>query len=132
MNTELITHLADSSKLSYQNLQELNAINTRIFSKFAELQFNVAKLGLESSIEQAKLLTGISVYEDLMSAESDFANTCRDNMMKISRELGDVLVESHGEFAGWLAKQFAEGKQKAGKQVKAKPATKRATTKKAA
>lgn len=132
MNNEFITSLTENSKLSYQSLQELNDIYTNVFNKFAELQLTFAKLGFETSLEQAKLLADVSSYEDLISAESDFANDYSNKLMAITRKSTEVMIESHDEFSTWLGKQFEEGKQEMEKQVKPKPATKRATAKKEA
>ena len=116
MKNDFVTNLTETGKLSYQTLQELNDIYAQFFNKFAELQLTLAKLGLESSYEQVKLLSDASSYEDLLSAESSFANDYSNKLMALTRKSGEFMLESHDEFSTWLEKQFEEGKQQVEKQ----------------
>lgn len=135
MNHEFISNLTETGKVSYQSLQELNDIYAHVFNKVADLHLTLAKLGLECSYEQARLLTDMSSYEGLLSAETDFANAYGSKLMAVTRKSGEVMLESHDEFSTWVGKQLFNGNKPQlakEKPVKPKPAAKRATAKKEA
>jgi phasin family protein len=131
MTNEFFSTLSGNGQVAYQSIQELGAINSRALNKLAEIQFNFAKLGLESSMEQARLLADISSFEDLLSAESDLANEYGDKMMALTLETTEVMSTSRDELIAWVEKQFEEGSKTVVKSVKPKPAAKKSSGKSA-
>lgn len=133
MTNEIFNIMTNGSKFSYESLQELNAINAKTFSKLAELQMSFARLGIDNSVEQAKLFTGTNNYEDLLSAESDLASTCSDRVLALTHEATDIVSESREELLSWMEKCFEEGKQEmtavAETPTKPKPAAKKSKAK---
>ncbi|MEJ2760373.1 MAG: phasin family protein [Gammaproteobacteria bacterium] len=125
MSNDIFTTMTGSSSLAYESMQELGAINSKTISRLAEIQLDFARLGLESSMEQAKLLTDAGSYENLMAAESDLASRYGDRIMALARETTEVMTESRDEFVEWLEKRFEEGGKQAVKPSKPKPATKK-------
>lgn len=141
MTNEILNIMADGGKFPYQSLQELNDINSRIFSKIAGLQMSLARLGIEGSVEQARLVTGAKKYEELLSAETELAASYSDRVMELTREATGILTESQQELLTWMEERFEDGKKEvkqaavpSGKPKAAakKPATAKSSRKKIA
>jgi phasin family protein len=111
MKNDIFNIMSDGSKFSYESLQELSDINTKTFTKLADLQMSFARLGIESSVEQAKLFSGASSYDDLLSAESDLATSYSDRIVELTREATDILSASREDLMAWLEKCFEEGRK---------------------
>lgn len=111
MTNEILNMMADGGKFPYESLQELNDINSRIFNKLAGLQMNIARLGIEGSVEQARLFTGAKKYEELLSAETELASSYSDRVMELTREVTGILTESQQELLTWMEEQFEDGKK---------------------
>jgi phasin family protein len=129
MTNEFFYTLSGNGEAAYQSIQELGAINNRALNKLAEIQFNFAKLGIESSMEQARLLSDISNYEDLLSAETGLATEYGDKVMALTLETTELMNASRDELIAWVEKQFEEGSKAVVKPVKPKPAAKKTTAK---
>ena len=137
MNNEFFNIMTDGSKFSYESLQELNDINARTFSKLADIQMNFARIGIENTVEQAKLFTGARDVKDVMSAQSNLTSGYSEKVMELTREAADIMSESRGELLAWMEKRFEKGKQKAEAATQAatqtqggpKPAAKKTTAK---
>lgn len=104
MQNELFEQVTSASKTTYESLQQLGAINSKAIQKLAELQFNFASLGFESSVEQAKLLSNTSNYKDLLSAESNLANDYGTKMLDLTKQTAAVFNESGEEVVAWFEK----------------------------
>lgn len=104
MQNDIFEQFVNAGKASYENLQQLSAINTKAVQKLTELQLSLATMGIEGSVEQAKVLTSTTNYKDLISAESDLANQYSSKMMDISKQTADVLNESGEQIAAWFEK----------------------------
>lgn len=123
MQNDIFEQFVNAGKTSYENLQQLGSINTKALQKLTELQFSLATIGIEGSVEQAKLLGSTTNYKDLIAAESDLANQYSSKVMDISKQTADVLNESGEEIASWFEKT-AESFADTAKQ----PAPKKTTT----
>ncbi|MDX1518822.1 MAG: TIGR01841 family phasin [Gammaproteobacteria bacterium] len=136
MQDQIIEDISAATKTSYEALQELGRINSETVSKLTQLQFNMASLGIEGSVEQARLLTSTTNYQELLTAESDFASNYSDKIMSIARQTADVLSESRDEVTAWLEKSassVAKATQSPAKKPAAKkPAARKSTAKKSA
>lgn len=129
MQNEIFEQFVSAGKASYENLQQLGAINTKALQKLTELQFSLATMGIESGVEQAKLLSSTSSYKDLISAESELANQYSSKMMDLGKQTADVLNESGEEFFALLeksAESFVENAKQAPKKAPASAAKKAA------
>lgn len=104
MQNELFEQFTSVSKTTYESLQQLGSINSKAIQKLAELQFNFASLGFESSVEQAKLLSNTSNYKDLLSAESSLANDYGSKMLDLTKQTTAVFNESGEEVVAWFEK----------------------------
>jgi len=141
MQEQIIENITTTTKNSYEALQELGRINSDTIAKLSQLQFSMATLGIEGSVEQAKLLTSTTNYKDLLTAESDFTSNYSEQVMGIARQTADILTESRDEISSWIEKsantvasatQMAPKKKPAAKKPAArKPATKKASRAKA-
>lgn len=129
MTNEILNMMSDNSRFPYERLQELNDINSRIFSRMTDFHMSLARLGIEGSVEQARLFTGAKKYEDLLSAETDLASSYSNKMMELSREATDLITESQEELLSWMEKRFEDGKKEVKQAVapsdKPKPAAKK-------
>jgi len=128
MTNALFSSLTDNSRFTYESLQELGTINSRTLNRLAEIQMNFARLGIESSMEQARLITDVNSYDDLLSAESDLASSYGDKVMGLVRETAELMTDSRDQFVKWTEKHFEEVAGQVETPAKPKPSTKKSTT----
>jgi|GEM_PF-1037629 len=128
MSNALFSTFADNSRFTYESLQELGAINTKTLNRLVEIQMNFARLGLESSMEQTRLITDVNSYDDLFSAESSLASSYGDKIMGLVSETVELMTDSRDQLVKWTEKHFEEGKKQASTPAKPKPAAKKPTT----
>lgn len=122
MQNDIFEQFMNAGKTSYENLQQLGAINTKALQKLTELQFSLATVGIESGVEQAKLLSSTTNYKDLIAAESELANQYSSKMMDLGKQTADVLNESGEEIVAWFEKS-AESLAETGKSAAKKAAS---------
>lgn len=133
MQDQMLQDFSAATKTSYDAFQELGQINTSAIEKLTQLQFTMATLGIEGTMEQAKLLTSTTNYKELLTAESDFASSYSDKVMNIARQTADLLTESRDEFTTWFEKNskvLTDAAQTASTAPK-KPAARKPATRKA-
>lgn len=128
MTNEFFNTLSGNGHLAYESFQELGAINTKALNKLAEIQLNFARLGIESTMEQARLLADVGNYEDLLSAETDLASEYGDKVMALTLETTELVTASRDELMAWVEKRFEESGKAVAKPAKAKPVAKKAST----
>lgn len=129
MQNELVENLSTAGKASYDALQELGAINSKTFQKLTDIQFSLATLGIESSVEQMKLINSTSTYNDLVNAESELATDYSSKVMEITRQAADVLNESREEVSDWVKSSMSFAVESKKTKKAAKTSTKRSTKK---
>ena len=83
-NIETLKNLGDTG---YQQARELSELNLRTWSEMAEQQMNLFGLMLNTGMRQTELMT---------QAQQD-PSRLLDEQMKLSRELGEALVERNHE-----------------------------------
>lgn len=101
MTNDIIEQMTAGGQASYEAIQQLGAINTKTIQKLTDIQFSLATMGVESSIEQMKLINNTNNYTDLISAESDLASTYSNKVIEVTRQAAEVLTESQEEIAKW-------------------------------
>lgn len=126
MQNEIIEKITEAGKTSYNAMQELGAINTKILKELSELQVGLATYSIESGVEFTKTLSSTTNYKDLMSAEAEFANEYGSKVMEFNRKAADVLNESRDEVVSWVEKTIESS------TTEKKPAAKRSSKKAAA
>lgn len=104
MQNEIFEQFTQAGKASYETFQQLGNINSKALQKLTELQFSVATLGIESSVEQAKLLSSTNNYKDLISAESELASDYGNKLVDLTKQTAAVLNESGEEVMAWFEK----------------------------
>lgn len=135
MNNDFLDQISGAGQSSYKTLQALGEINSKTIKKLAELNFTLATMGVELTMEQTKLLAGARNYNDLFTVGSGLAAEFGNRMMEINREMSGVLAETSEEFIEWVKGSF-EAAGKAAKspvaQAPAKANSKKTSSKKAA
>ena len=131
MTNEFITPFNESGKASFETFQQFNAINVATLQKLSALQFNLASLSVESTVEQAKLFTGASDPQALFAAESALARVYGDKVMQITSETTEVLAQSRQYLADVAKNTFAAATTAKAAEVKQpkKAVTKKTTRK---
>jgi phasin family protein len=129
MTNEFITQLNDSSKASYETFQQFNVINVEALQKLAALQFSLASLNVESTVEQAKLLTSGTDPQEIFAAESSLASAYGEKLMKITSETTEILTQSREQLVAFAEKTFEVANTVSNTEVKQ---PKKAATKKVA
>lgn len=109
---------------SYETMQKIAALNVKAISKLAGLQFELATLGIETGVAQAKLLSQPGGYEKFYSSESKLASVYGSRVFEISRETTDLLLKSGDELNGILSTVFSVAKQKMAIKKSAAPVVK--------
>ncbi len=123
MQNELIENFTTSGQASYEAIQKLGAINTKTLQKLADIQFSLATMGVEGSIEQMKLINDTRSYSDLISAESDLVSNYGSKVVEITREAADILTESQDEISEWAKSSLSVANEtKVAKKPAKKPA----------
>ena len=131
MNNEFMSQFNDSSKASYETFQQFNVFNVEALQKLAALQFSLASLSVESTVEQAKLLTSGSDLQAIFAAESALASTYGEKLMQITSETTEIFTQSREQIAAFAGKSFEAANTANNVQVKQpkKVATKKVTKK---
>ena len=106
MTNEFITQLNDSGKASYETFQQFNVINVEALQKLSALQFSLASLNVESTVEQAKLLTSGTDPQEIFAAESALASAYGEKLMKITSETTEILTQSREQLVAFAEKTF--------------------------
>lgn len=132
MQNDIFEQFMKAGKSSYENMQQLGTINSKAMQKLSELQFSLATAGIESGVEQAKLLSSTTNYKDLMAAESDLANQYGTKVMDIGKQTAEVLNESGEEIAAWFEKTTESLAETTTKPAAKKASSSTSTAKKAA
>ncbi len=116
------------STAGYEAAQKIGAINTRMLTRLTELQVDIAKFGVKTSLAQTKLLSSPDNFSDMFSPESNLANQFFEEFVKMSEQTTDVLLESGDElftvFEGMLTTGIATPVSKTVAPATAKTATK--------
>ncbi len=97
-------------KGSYETLQKISAWNVKALAKLAGLQFELATLGIETSVAQAKLLSLSNSYDQFYTHESRLANLYGSRIAQISRETTDVMFKSGDELNTLIGSIFTAAK----------------------
>ena len=129
MTNEFINQLNDSGKASYATFQQFNAINAAALQRLTELQFSLVGLGVESTVEQAKLLSSGSDPQEIFAAESALASAYGEKLMQITSETTAILTQSREQLVAFAERTFEAANTVNNTQVKQ---PKKAATKKAA
>ena len=100
----MIDEMFSMSKDSYESFKELASINSKTMQKLMEIQMTLAQFGLESGVEQAKLLSKPTSLQEVISMESDFASSYGSKMLELARTTSTILATSNSEISAWLEK----------------------------
>jgi phasin family protein len=104
MQNEIFEKMTEIGKTSYNAMQELASINSKVLKELSELQMGLASYSLESGVELTKALSGSTNYKDAISTEADFASEYGNKVMEFSRKTADVLTDSRDEVVSWIEK----------------------------
>ncbi len=110
--TDTVTgNFFSSGNDSYETLRKIGALNMKAFTRLAGLQFELATLGVETSVAQAKLLALSKNYDQLYAHETMLANLYGNRIAEISRETTDTLLKSGDELNAIISQIFTVAKQ---------------------
>ena len=126
MQNEFFEKMTELSKASYDAMQELTSINSKVLKELSELQMGLATFSIESGVELTKTLSVITNYKDAMTVEADFANEFGTKVVEFNRKAADVLTGSRNEVVSWIEKTSEEA------TTESTPAPKKARKKAAA
>ena len=130
MTSDFFGQFSSAGESSFKKLQSLGEINSKTIKKLADINFTLATMGIELSVEQAKLLTDARSYNDLFSAGSGLASEFGSKLMEINSEVSGVLAESTEEFMDWVKDGFEAAGKAGAKPVPTRPAQAKTTAKK--
>lgn len=128
INNNIMRAAIDGETLPLEQFQELNAITTKSFQRAFEIQMNCAMMGVESALDQAKLLTNSEGYDGLMAAETDLVSRYSDKAQTLARESTDWFEETNGALLAWFQKSLGWQEKPVTKQRQSKPAAQKRAT----
>lgn len=124
MQNEIIEKMTEASKSSYSAMQELSAINSKVFTNLSELQMGFATYSIESAVEFVKTLSSTTNYKDFMAVETKYATEYGTKAMEIGTKTADILNGSRDDVVSFFEKNI-ENATVESKPVAKKPAAKR-------
>lgn len=138
MQNAFIQAFRETGVPGFRNFQQLGEIGSRAVRRLAEIQYKLAAIGIDGTVQHAKLLSGTPDYAELVQAQSALASACSNRLIAVGYDAANALTEAREEWVEWVQKGFAaapipapqkpEGKGKA----KAKGVARRGATRKAA
>ncbi|HEY5703747.1 MAG TPA: phasin family protein, partial [Gammaproteobacteria bacterium] len=121
-----IEEITNAGKTSYETLQKMSDINASTMQKLAELQFDFAAYSIETGLEQGKLISSTTSYQDFLTAGSDFAEAYSTKAMDFGKKAADIFSESQELLVELVEKEINKvskpAKPAAAKPAAAKPA----------
>ncbi|MBI1733018.1 MAG: phasin family protein [Gammaproteobacteria bacterium] len=123
---------ATPAKLPVKSIEELGAIHSRAIKRLADLQVSIANLGIETNVEQARLLSDTGNYPGFVAAQSALAGSMGTRWIEISRALANVVTETRDELNSWIRKSLEVTQPDAAKTGNAVKPARRTAGRKAA
>ena len=123
MQNEIIEKMTEAGKSSYAAMQELSAINSKVFKNLAELQMGFATYSIESGVEFAKSLSSTTDYKDLIAVETKYATEYGTKAMELGSKTADILNGSRDDVVSFFEKNIESA------AVESKPAAKKPAAK---
>jgi phasin family protein len=126
MQNEIIEKMTEAGKSSYGAMQELSAINSKVFKNLTELQMGFVTYSIESGVDFVKTLSSSTDYKDLMAAETKYATEYGTKAMELGTQTADILNGSRDDVVSFFEKNI-ENATVESKPVAKKPAAKRSS-----
>lgn len=119
MQNEIFEKMTEIGRTSYNAMQELTSINTKVLKEISELQMGLVTYSIDSGVELTKTLSDTTNYKDAMSIEADFANEYGTKVMEFSRKTADIITDSRDEVVSWIEKSVEDATSESKPQAKA-------------
>ena len=116
---KLFKDIAEKSVASFKNVGELNL---RTFEALAAKQVEIVQNAADAGVKQSAIFTDSKDVNDLLSAQSDLANSYTETLTKSVTEISDILKGAQDELTGLAEEAFEEAKvnaEKVAAEVKA-------------
>ena len=97
MQNELFSQF-QPAPFNLESFSELNALNIRTWNRFSEIQWEFARLNIETGVEQIKVLANPRGYSDLLNVESDLTQQYKGRAAELARKWATAVSESQQEF----------------------------------
>jgi len=123
MMQDYFEQFTNTSKISYDVLQELGDINNKVIQKIAELQVDFTATSIEAGLEQVKTLSSATNYKDFLDKASVYAYENSNKAIDYSKQAAAVLTESRAEVIEWFEKGFDKPAVKTRKTTKSSKAS---------
>jgi phasin family protein len=116
---KLFKDIAEKSVASFKNVGELNL---RTFEALAAKQVEIVQNAADAGVKQSAIFTDSKDVNDLLSAQSDLANSYTETLTKSVTEISDILKGAQDELVSFTEVNIAEAKsntEKVAAEVKA-------------
>ena len=116
---KLFKDIAEKSVASFKNVGELNL---RTFEALAAKQVEIVQNVADAGVKQSAIFTDSKDVNDLLSAQSDLANSYTETFTKSVTEISDILKGAQDELTGLAEEAFEDAKvnaEKVAAEVKA-------------
>ena len=116
---KLFKDIAEKNVASFKNVGELNL---RTFEALAAKQVEIVQNVADAGVKQSAIFTDSKDVNDLLSAQSDLANSYTETFTKSVTEISDILKGAQDELTGLAEEAFEDAKvnaEKVAAEVKA-------------
>ena len=116
---KLFKDITEKSVASFKSVGELNL---RTFEALAAKQVEIVQGAADAGVKQSAIFTDSKDVNDLLSAQSDLANSYTETLTKSVTEISDILKGAQDELTGLAEEAFEDAKvnaEKVAAEVKA-------------
>ena len=112
MQTEMFKQF-QAPQLALDSINNAQEINFRVWNSFTQFQLDVARLNIETGVEQVKILSNAQSYEDLYNIETDLADAYKGKFTDLTREWLATITSSQEEYRDLFTTTAADKSVKA-------------------
>ncbi len=114
MPPEIFDQWTKFTRTALDAVKELADLNTKLFERTSEQQFELANASLDAGVKGVQLVTEPRSYKDFISGQTALATEYSDRVLKIVRRGNEVAAELRDEYAAWIEGKVREAARASG------------------
>lgn len=108
MPAEIFDQWTKLTRSTLDAVKELAELNTRLFERTSEQQFELAQASLDAGVKGAQLVSEPRSYKDFVNGQTALVSEYGDRVQKIVRRGNEVAAELRDEYASWIEGKLRE------------------------
>jgi phasin family protein len=108
MPSEFFDQWTKFTRSALDAVKELAELNTKLFERTSEQQFELASASLDAGVKGAQMVSEPRSYKDLLNAQTALASEYGDRVLKIVHRSNEVAAELRDEYAAWIEGKVRE------------------------